>query len=122
LHIFIQKKSCNFFELTYKKQRPIKNGVKAKHGIIAIDVPPRDAGKIEVVVRGPQKGAIAACAELKELVKRKEAKCNPVTITVDKKQHKFVIGPRGRNIQDVMQKTGVSVEVRLFFRRSNLTE
>merc|ERR1712048_1049329 len=41
---------------------------------------------------------------------RKVANCKPV-ITVDKKQHKFVIGPRGKNIQDVLEKTGVSVEV-----------
>ena len=84
--------------------------MRAKHGILAIDVPPR-SDKTEIVVRGPQAGAQAAAKELKELVKRKETKCNPVTITVDKKQHKFVIGPRGKNIQDVLEKTGVSVEV-----------
>lgn len=54
---------------------------------------------------------MAAAAELRELIKRKEAKCKSVNITIDKKQHKFVIGPKGRNIQDVMEKCNVAVEV-----------
>jgi len=87
------------------------NALKTKYGIVAIDVPPPSAEKTEVVVRGPEKGAVAAAIELKELVKRKEKNCKTVDITIDKKQHKFVIGPRGRNIQDVLEKTGVSVEV-----------
>ena len=87
------------------------NALKAKYGIVAIDVPPPSAEKTEIVVRGPQKGAEAAAAELKELVKRKTEKCKVVEITIDKKQHKFVIGPRGKNIQDVLEKTRVSVEV-----------
>lgn len=87
------------------------NELRTKYSIVAIDVPPPSAEKTEIVVRGPQKGAVAAAAELRELVKRKVEKCKPVTISVDKKQHKFVIGPRGKNIQDVLEKTGVSVEV-----------
>jgi len=85
--------------------------LKAKYGIAAVDIPPPKEPKPEITVRGQQKGAVAAAAELRELIKRKEAKCKSVNITIDKKQHKFVIGPKGRNIQDVMEKCNVSVEV-----------
>lgn len=85
--------------------------LKAKHGIVAVDVPPASAKKTEIVVRGPQVGAMAAAKELKDLIKRKEKDCKPVTITVDKKQHKFVIGHKGSNINWVLEHTGVIVDV-----------
>lgn len=79
--------------------------------ILAVDVPPASAKKTEIVVRGPQVGAMAAAKELKDLIKRKEKDCKPVTITVDKKQHKFVIGHKGSNINWVLEHTGVIVDV-----------
>ena len=89
----------------------LNNLFKTKYGIAAIDIPPPKEPKPEITVRGPQKGAVAAAAELRELIKRKESKCKSVNITIEKKQHKFVIGPKGRNIQDVMEKCNVAVEV-----------
>lgn len=87
------------------------NSLKTRHGITAIDVPPPKAGKTEIVVRGQQKGVEAAVAELKAMVQLKSSKCTTLTIKVEKKQHRFVIGQRGKSIQDVLEKHDVIVEV-----------
>ena len=41
-------------------------------------------------------------------------------INVDQKQHRFVIGNKGKNIQDVLRDTGVSVEVPSQEKNSNV--
>lgn len=87
------------------------NALKTKFGILAVDVPPPSANKTEVVVRGPQKGAIGAAAEIKAMIAVKVAKCTTLTIKVEKKQHRFVIGQRGKSIQDVLETHDVAVEV-----------
>lgn len=38
-------------------------------------------------------------------------KCQTVSVEVRKSQHKYVIGPRGTNLQEILAATGVSVEV-----------
>ena len=85
--------------------------MKAKHGIVAIDIPPPSSGKTEVVVRGPADGAIACANELRVFVAHKQKTIQTITINVDRKQHRFVVGNKGKNIQDVLAATGVAVEV-----------
>ena len=41
----------------------------------------------------------------------KEKKCALVSVEVPKSQHKYVIGPRGSTIAEILQETGVSVEM-----------
>lgn len=38
-------------------------------------------------------------------------KCATVSVEVRKTQHKYVIGPRGTSIAEILQETGVSVEM-----------
>ncbi len=38
-------------------------------------------------------------------------KCQTVSVEVRKSQHKYVIGPKGTNLNDILAETGVSVEV-----------
>ena len=38
-------------------------------------------------------------------------KCQTVSVEVSKAQHRYVIGPRGNGIQEILQETGVAVEV-----------
>lgn len=40
-----------------------------------------------------------------------EKKCTTVSVEVAKTQHKYVIGQRGSGIAEILQKTGVSVEM-----------
>ena len=37
--------------------------------------------------------------------------CRTVSVEVRKSQHKYVIGPRGTNVNEILADTGVSVEV-----------
>lgn len=41
----------------------------------------------------------------------KERRCQTVSVEVRKSQHKYVIGPRGANIAEILHETGVSVEM-----------
>ena len=66
--------------------------LKAKFKINAIDVPPRDANKNEIIVRGPEDAAKKCAAEIKVFVAEKMKKCTKLDISVDTKQHRFVIG------------------------------
>ena len=47
----------------------------------------------------------------KMLLPLQKRKCQTVSVEVKKSQHKYVVGPRYANIQDILAKTGVSVEV-----------
>jgi hypothetical protein len=38
-------------------------------------------------------------------------RCTTVSVEVSKSQHKYVIGPRGSAIAEILQETGVSVEM-----------
>lgn len=38
-------------------------------------------------------------------------KCQTISVEVKKSQHKYVVGPRHTNIQEILANTGVSVEV-----------
>lgn len=40
-----------------------------------------------------------------------KAKCVTVSVEVRKSQHKYVIGPRGSALAEILTQTGVSVEV-----------
>ena len=74
-------------------------------------MPPFNLCKTDIAVRGPQKGVDAAVAELKAMVQLKSSKCTTVTLKVEKKHHRFVIGNRGKSIQDVLEQHDVIVEV-----------
>ena len=94
--------------------------MKKKFGIVAIDVPSPSANKNEVVVRGKKEAAVACAAELKSFVAHKKEHCITLQINVDQKQQRFVIGNKGKNIQDVLRDTGVSVEVPSQEKNSNV--
>ena len=40
-----------------------------------------------------------------------EKRCGTVSVEVRKSQHKYVIGPKGSNLSEILGETGVSVEV-----------
>lgn len=40
-----------------------------------------------------------------------ETECTIVSVQVPKSQHKYVTGPRGKTIAEILQETGVSVEM-----------
>ena len=96
------------------------DALKKKFGIVAIDIPPLSSpiamdnplAASYVVVRGKKEAALACAAELKSFVARRKMHCTTVKMNIGEQHHQFVIGNKGKNIQDVLRDTGVSVEVR----------
>ncbi|XP_077866398.1 vigilin-like, partial [Saccoglossus kowalevskii] len=76
-----------------------------------INVPPPSVMKDEIVVSGEKEGVMAAIHTIMTIYEEKKRKTTTVSLEVRKSQHKYVIGPRGNNIQEILAKTGVSVEL-----------
>ncbi|GLV35995.1 Dodeca-satellite-binding protein 1 [Carabus blaptoides fortunei] len=76
-----------------------------------INVPPTSSGKDEIVIAGEKDGVMIAKAKVEKIYKDMEKRCTTVSVEVPKSQHKYVIGPRGSTIAEILQLTGVSVEM-----------
>ncbi|RXG56235.1 Vigilin [Armadillidium vulgare] len=63
---------------------------------VRINLPPPSISKNEITIAGEKEG---------------EKKCQTVSVEVKKSQHKYVVGPRGANITDILHATNVSVEM-----------
>ncbi|KAJ3649324.1 hypothetical protein Zmor_021075 [Zophobas morio] len=76
-----------------------------------INVPPPSVMKDEIFIAGEKEGVLAAKAKIENIYKQMEKKCTTVSVEVPKSQHKYVIGPKGATIAEILQTTGVSVEM-----------
>lgn len=76
-----------------------------------INVPPPSVMKDEIVIAGERDGVMLAKAKIEAIHKEMEKKCGTVSVEVPKSQHKYVIGPRGSTIQEILKETNVSVEM-----------
>ncbi|GAB1602236.1 vigilin-like [Argonauta hians] len=78
---------------------------------VRINVPPPSVMKDEIVVSGEKEGVMKAKSFILKTLEEKKKKCQPVSVEVRKCQHKYVIGQKRANIQEILEATGVSVEV-----------
>lgn len=76
-----------------------------------INVPPPSVMKDEIFIAGDKEGVMAAKAKIEEIYRNMEKKTTIVSVQVLKSQHKYVIGPKGSTIAEILQTTGVSVEM-----------
>lgn len=76
-----------------------------------INVPPQSVMKDEIIITGEKDGVHNARSQIEAIYKDMEKKCTTVCVEVPKAQHKYVIGARGSTIQEILQLTGVSVEM-----------
>ncbi|KAL8583524.1 hypothetical protein ACOMHN_054840 [Nucella lapillus] len=76
-----------------------------------INVPPASVDKDEIVVSGEKEGVAKCKQAIMSIYEEKKRKCQTVSVEVKKSQHRYVIGPRGNGIQDILQNTDVAVEV-----------
>ncbi|XP_033116726.1 vigilin-like [Anneissia japonica] len=76
-----------------------------------INVPPPTIHKDEIAVSGEKDGVRNAVMKIKLIYEEKKRKTTTVSLEVRKSQHKYVIGPRGSTIQEILASTGVSVEL-----------
>lgn len=76
-----------------------------------VNVPPQSVPKDEIVITGEKDAVAAAKAKVEAIYKEMEKKCSTVSVEVAKAQHRYVIGPKGSTIAEILQLTGVSVEM-----------
>ncbi|XP_005174824.1 vigilin [Musca domestica] len=76
-----------------------------------VNVPPQSVQKDEIVIMGEKDAVAAAKAKVEAIYKEMEKKCSTVSVEVAKAQHRYVIGPKGSTIAEILQLTGVSVEM-----------
>ncbi|VTJ88527.1 Hypothetical predicted protein, partial [Marmota monax] len=68
-----------------------------------INIPPPSVSRTEIVFTG-EKEQLAQAEE-------KKKKTTTIAVEVKKPQHKYVIGPKGNSLQEILERTGVSVEI-----------
>ncbi|CRK92791.1 CLUMA_CG006242, isoform A [Clunio marinus] len=76
-----------------------------------INIPPQSVMKDEIIITGETEGVQVAKTRILAIFKDMEKKCTSVGVEVPRAQHKYVIGPRGSTIQEILRITGVSVEM-----------
>ncbi|XP_040437312.1 vigilin-like [Falco naumanni] len=76
-----------------------------------IHIPPPSVNKTEIVFTGEKEQLARAVARVKKIYEEKKKKTTTIAVEVKKSQHKYVIGRKGNSLQEILEKTGVSVEI-----------
>lgn len=84
-----------------------------------INVPPPSVLQDEITIIGEKDGVFKAKQTIENIYHEMEKKCSKAYVEVPKAQHKYVIGQRGSTIQEILQLTGVSVEIPTTDNKSN---
>lgn len=87
------------------------NALTEQTGASRINVPPQSVMSDDITITGEKDGVLKAKAAIESIYHEMEKKCASVSVEVPKAQHKYVIGQRGSTIQEILQLTGVSVEI-----------
>ncbi|KAB5555835.1 hypothetical protein PHYPO_G00038720 [Pangasianodon hypophthalmus] len=76
-----------------------------------ISIPPPSLLKDEIVITGEKEAVAMAIARIRAIYEEKKRKTTTISVEVKKSQHKYIIGPKGNSLQEIMESTGVSVEM-----------
>jgi len=86
------------------------NALNAQYGV-RINVPPNAVNNTEITIIGEKE----AVAKVKDIMQKTyesmEKTCKTIPVEVAKSQHKYVVGPKGANIAEILVSHNVSVEV-----------
>merc|ERR1719412_583800 len=85
--------------------------LKTEHPACRINIPPLSVMKDELSLAGETEGVMAVKEEIMKMFKDIERKASTVSVEVKKSQHKYVIGPKGNSINEILEQTGVFVEM-----------
>jgi len=87
------------------------NALLAKYPGVRINVPPLSVQKDELSIAGEKEGVIACKKAVEAKWKEMEKKCATIQVEVKKSQHRYIIGPKGNTINEILAETGVFVEM-----------
>lgn len=75
-----------------------------------IHIPPPNINRREIVFTGEKEPLVQAVAQVKKIYEEKKKKTTTIAVEVKKSQHKYVTGPKGNSLQEILERTGVSVD------------
>ncbi|KAM8882459.1 vigilin [Synchiropus picturatus] len=76
-----------------------------------ISIPPPSLHKDEIVITGEKEAVALALNRIRAIYEDKKRKTTTISVEVKKSQHKYIIGPKGNTLQEILEATGVSVEM-----------
>ncbi|XP_042368369.1 vigilin [Plectropomus leopardus] len=76
-----------------------------------ISIPPPSLPKDEIVITGEKEAVALALSRIRAIYDDKKRKTTTISVEVKKSQHKYIIGPKGNTLQEILETTGVSVEM-----------
>uniref|UniRef100_A0A672LZM6 Vigilin n=1 Tax=Sinocyclocheilus grahami TaxID=75366 RepID=A0A672LZM6_SINGR len=76
-----------------------------------ISIPPPSVPKDEIVITGEKEAVAMAIARIRAIYEEKKRKTTTISVEVKKSQHKYIVGPKGNTLQEILENTGVSVEM-----------
>uniref|UniRef100_A0A023FAG6 Putative vigilin n=2 Tax=Triatoma infestans TaxID=30076 RepID=A0A023FAG6_TRIIF len=86
------------------------NNLMAETGT-RINIPPSSSQVDVITIAGEKEGVASAKERIMKMYQSMEQKYATVGVEVSKMQHKYVHGPKGTGIAEILQLTGVSVEM-----------
>jgi len=87
------------------------NNMMEKYPGVRINIPPLSVMKDDISIAGEKEGVLAVKATILQISKDMEKKCSSISVEVKKSQHRYVIGPKGNAINEILAETGVFVEM-----------
>merc|ERR1719394_1910694 len=87
------------------------NNMMEKYPGVRINIPPLSVMKDDISIAGEKEGVLAVKATINQIYKEMEKKCSSISVEVKKSQHRYVIGPKGNAINEILAETGVFVEM-----------
>lgn len=76
-----------------------------------INVPPPSVQQDDIIITGEKEGVARAKGFIEAIHADLEKNCTHVCVEVPKHQHRYIVGARGATIQEILQLTGVAVEM-----------
>uniref|UniRef100_A0A8D2LK08 Vigilin n=1 Tax=Varanus komodoensis TaxID=61221 RepID=A0A8D2LK08_VARKO len=76
-----------------------------------INIPPPSVNKDEIIITGEKEPVSQALLRIRKIYEDKKRKTTTISVEVKKSQHKYIIGPKGNTLQEILDTTGVSVEM-----------
>ncbi|OUM60177.1 hypothetical protein PIROE2DRAFT_63317 [Piromyces sp. E2] len=67
----------------------------------------------EISITGTKAATNLALDKITSIYKELQRKTDELVFTCNKKQHQFIVGPKGKNLQEILKTTGCSVELPL---------
>ncbi|XP_065187615.1 vigilin-like [Sycon ciliatum] len=78
---------------------------------VRINIPPPSVQSDDITIAGDRDGVTHVTDEINQIYETKKRTTTTISIQVGKSQHKYIIGPKGHTLQEILKETGVSVEM-----------